>query len=204
MAATHIEVLVEEPSMEWALRALLPRIVGTVDFAIYPHQGKDALLRRLPARLAGYRRWLPSDWFILIVVDRDDDNCTELKNRIEAIARAAGLRTRASHPAGQVRVLTRIAIEELESWYFGDWKAVREAYPRVSARVDVQARYRVPDAISHTWEVFERLMNRAGYFTGGLRKIEAARQIAPRMDPARNTSRSFRILRQALVDICAP
>jgi len=33
-----------------------------------------------------------------------------------------------------------------------------------------------------------------------LRKIEAAEQIAPHMDPTRNTSRSFQVFRDALIE----
>jgi hypothetical protein len=99
-------------------------------------------------------------------------------------------------------VINRIVIEELESWYFGDWTAVRTVYPRVAATITSQASYREPDTIKGgTWEAFERVLQKAGYFKGGLRKIEAARAIAPHMDPTRNTSRSFQIFREALLEI---
>jgi hypothetical protein len=42
-------------------------------------------------------------------------------------------------------------------------------------------------------------MREAGYFRTGLPKIEVAQHIAPHMDPARNTSRSFQVFRDALV-----
>ena len=60
----------------------------------------------------------------------------------------------------------RIVMEELEAWNFGDWEAVRAAYPRVSKGVPRQVGYRDPDAIAgRTWEAFERIMKRSGYFT---------------------------------------
>jgi hypothetical protein len=90
----------------------------------------------------------------------------------------------------------------LEAWYFGDWKAVRTAYPGVSSTVPKQARYRDSDAIrGGTWEAFERILQKAGYFQGGLRKIEAARTIAAHMEPSRNSSCSFQVLRSALMEI---
>lgn len=55
----HIELLVEEASMEAALRLLLPRIIGDTSFAIYPYQCKEDLLRSLPNRMRGYAAWLP-------------------------------------------------------------------------------------------------------------------------------------------------
>lgn len=200
MGVAHVEVLVEEPSAEAALRALLPRILGEVSFEVYPHGCKDELLQRLPERLRGYAAWLPEDWRVVVVVDRDDDDCVALKGRLEAMAQEAGLPTRAR--GGRIAVVNRLAIEELEAWYFGDWRAVRAAYPKVSRTVPSQARYRAPDAIQGgTWEAFERVLRAAGYFKTGLRKIEAARAVAAHMDPLRNTSPSFGALHAALTEM---
>jgi len=199
MAVSHVEVLVEEPSMEAALRALLPSLLGNVTFEIYQHQCKDDLLRRFPDRLRGYSSWLPDDWRIIVLVDRDDDDCRDLKRRLERMATDAGLRTRTSAGRGDRQVVNRLAIEELEAWYFGDWRAVRAAYPRVPDTIPQKARFRDPDAISGgTWEAFERVLKRAGYFRNGLRKIEAARAVAKHWDPEANTSRSFQSLRDVL------
>jgi integrase len=199
MTVAHVEVLVEEPSAEAALRVLLPRILGATSFEVYPHSCKDELLERLPDRLRGYASWLPDDWRIVVVVDRDDDDCDKLKKRLESMAHEAGLATKSTPEGKRFWVVNRLAIEELESWYFGDWEAVRHAYPKVNANVPSQARYRFPDAIKGgTWEAFERLMKAAGYFKTGLRKIEAARAVAAHMDPNRNSSPSFQALRDAL------
>jgi hypothetical protein len=48
---SHVEVLVEEPSMKAALRELLPRVLGDLTFQIYRYQCKNELLKRLPERL---------------------------------------------------------------------------------------------------------------------------------------------------------
>ena len=51
---THLEILVEESSVEAALQNLLPRILGeAVSFSIHPFQGKRDLLKKLAARLRG-------------------------------------------------------------------------------------------------------------------------------------------------------
>jgi hypothetical protein len=198
MTVEHVEVLVEEPSMEAALQILLPRLLGSLSFEIYPHQGKNALLKRLPERLNGYHGWLPDDWRILIVVDRDNEDCHALKTKLETMASNAGLRTKSQAGRGTYNVVNRLAIEELEAWFFGDWQAVREAYPSAPKHIP-KNKSQSPDAIlGGTWEAFERTLKRAGYFRGGLRKIEAARTIAPHMNPDRNTSRSFQVLRDAL------
>lgn len=202
MMVSHVEVIVEEPSAEAALQILLPRILGGISFKIYGHSCKDELLLRLPERLRGYSRWLPADSRVIVIVDRDDDDCVELKARLEKMAHDVGLSTRAS--GGVVQVVNRLVIEELEAWFFGDWEAVRGAYPKVNQNIPQQAKYRHPDAIGGgTWEAFERVLKKAGYFSTGLRKIEAARAIAPHMVPERNTSPSFRVLHQALKEMAS-
>lgn len=202
MPLAHLEALVEEASTEAALGCLLPKLIGSATFQVYRHRGRDDLLQKLPARLRAYRRILQHGWVVLVLVDRDRDDCEQLKMRMEAAAAAAGLPTRTRPDETGFRVVNRIAVEELEAWYFGDWTAVRTAYPDVPPRVPARARFRVPDAVTGgTWEAFQAIMQQAGYFRGGLAKIEAARQIAPHMDPARNTSRSFQALRDALLEI---
>jgi len=205
MSKEHFEILVEEPSTEAVLRELLPRIIGETSFEVYSHQCKDELLKRLPARLQGYAQWLPPDWCIVVILDRDDDDCLELKETLEGMAARAGLATRTNPRNQQFAVINRLAIEELEAWFFGDWQAVKAAYTKVNVNVPSSAKYRFPDEIlGGTWEAFERVMQRAGYFKTGLRKIEAAREIARFMDPGRNTSRSFQVFRDALLDAIAP
>lgn len=202
MTVEHVEVLVEEPSAEAALGLLLPRILGTVSFRVLPHQCKDELMRRLEDRLRGYQSWLPETWRIVIIVDLDDEDCVALKRRLESMAARCGLATKSKPRGNRYSVVNRIAIEELEAWFFGDWEAVRNAYPRVNASVPARARYRNPDAIrGGTWEGFERVLRDAGYYRTGLRKIEAARAVAEHMDPMRNKSPSFRALRTALAEM---
>lgn len=202
MALSHIEVMVEEPSMEAALRVLLPRVLGTLSFQIYPYQCKEDLLKRLPDRLRGYSSWLPEDYRIVVVVDRDADDCRVLKQRLEVMAKEAGLRLRTRAGGQPYQVVNRLAIEELEAWYFGDWNAVRAAYPCVPDTIPNQAKYRDPDAIAGgTREAFERVLMRAGYFQTGLRKIEAARAITGHWQPATNRSHSFRVILNLLQEL---
>lgn len=205
MTVEHVEVLVEEASMEAALAVLLPRLLPATSFQIHTHQGKPDLLGKLPGKLRAYAAWIPAAWRIVVVVDRDDDDCKVLKAQLEDIARQAGLATRstAGEDARYV-VVNRLAIPELEAWYFGDWKAVCAAYPKVPRTVAAKAAYRDPDEIrGGTWEAFLRVLQAAGYFRSGLRKIEAARAIAQHMVPARSTSPSFCALRDVLEEMVA-
>ena len=202
----HIEFLVEEPSVEAALENLVPKIVPPdVTFAIHAYQGKPDLLGRLPDRLRGYRHWLPENWTIVVLVDADEQDCHLLKGRLEQQVRDAGLLTKSAVLAGMpFHVLNRLAVEELEAWFFGDIEAIRAVYPRVSAHLGRRARYRDPDAIrGGTWEALERELERGGYFSGGLPKIAVARTISAHMDPDRNRSRSFQVFREGLLAVCS-
>lgn len=194
-------VYVEEPSMEAALELLLPKMLVNADFEIRRFQCKDDLLKHLPERLAGYSAWMPNNWAILVLIDRDDDDCIALKSKLEAISQAAGLTTKTATGTGnRFQVANRIAIEELEAWFFGDWQAVRAAYPKVPPTIPQKAGFRDPDAIlGGTWEALERVMKRAGYFKTGLRKLDCARAVATHMDPQQNSSQSFQAFRGALI-----
>lgn len=198
MMTLHYEILVEEPSMEAFLQGLLPRLLPQDrTFAIHPFQGKEDLLTKLEARLRRYAAWLPQDWRIVVVVDRDDDDCRRLKQRMEDIAAKVGLRSRTRSPSCW-QLVNRIVIEELEAWYFAAWDTVCAAYPKLPAILP--QRYRNSDAIAGgTWEAFEWLLQRYGYFKGGLAKIEVARTIGQNLDPNRCRSPSFQCFRDALL-----
>ena len=192
--------------MEAFLRVALPRMIpGGCSFNIHAFRGKTDLLRKLHQRLRGYQRWIPSTYRIVVLVNRDDQDCHVLKADLEAAAGMSSLVTRSQAAGDLWCIANRIVIEELEAWYFGDWEAVRRAYPRVSATIPRRASYRDPDAIKGgTWEAFERVMKKHGYFTTGLRKVEAAEAIAAHINPSRNQSGSFRVFRGMLVEATTP
>lgn len=204
MAIEVLHVLVEEPSMEVALQHLLPRLLREgIRAELRQFQCKSELLKQLPQRLAGYAQWLPDTAVVLVLVDRDDEDCLALKAQLDAMARAVGLVPRSdATPKGRFQVINRIAIEELEAWFFGDWPAVCAAYPKMPDTLPRRAGFRDPDAIAGgTWEALERELQRKGHFKQGLRKLELAREVASRMDPARNRSTSFGYLRTALAQL---
>ena len=130
MSASYFEFHVEEPSLEAFLAAWLPRTLPeNCIFNIHPYQGKNALLRKIEDRLKGYATCLPDEYRIVVIVDLDGDKCKELKSKLELICKSAGLRSRRIVGGLGWQAVTRIAIEELEAWYFGDWQAVCQAYP---------------------------------------------------------------------------
>lgn len=190
----RVEFLVEEPSIEAALGNLLPKMLPPrIETAIHNFHDKINLLAKLPARLKGYSKWLPPDWRIVVLIDEDRQKCETLKSKLENAASEANLITKsAALDRHRFQVLNRIVIEELEAWFFGDVEALVKAYPRVPATLAEKEKYRDPDAINGgTWEVLERVLQREGYYPGGLPKIEVARNISRHMEPGRNRSKSF-------------
>ena len=187
-------MLVEEPSAEEALRHLLPQLLqGRAPAKVINFGSKYKLFKVLEDRLKAYRARIRKgeDLHILVLLDRDDDDCRKLKARLEQISVRAGLSTK-SRPDGDssFRVLNRIVIEELESWFIGDPDALRKAFTKLPAINPKQPLFRSPDN-GGTWEALHRFLKRHGVYRGSYPKIDAARRIAPHMDVARNRSVSF-------------
>jgi hypothetical protein len=191
---TQLEILVEEQSAEEALRRLLPKITKDRGRANVLNLGsKYKLLKSLPSRLAAYRQRIErgEQLRIVVLVDRDDDNCENLKGNLEKMARDVALPTKTSPDAtGCFRVLNRIVIEELESWFIGDPAALQKAFgglPRIDASSGI---FRNPDN-GGSWEALHRFLKKHGIYKSSFPKIEAARRIAPHMDITANRSKSF-------------
>lgn len=195
----HIEFLLEEQSAEAVLKTILPKILPeNVSFRFHVFEGKQDLLRKLSSRLKGYRPWIPENWRIIILIDEDRQNCRELKADLERAAREAGFVTKSNaSPYGNFQVVIRLAVEELEAWFFGDVKALRQAYPRISRTFQNRPKYRDPDAIKGgTHEALARLLKQ--YYPKWLPKTTVARNIALHMEPNQNNSRSFQVFIEGL------
>lgn len=191
----HIELLLEEASAEVFMQGFMGKLLpaGTTWNPIV-FQGKADLLKNLEQRLKGYRRWIPPDYRIVVLIDEDRRDCKVLKAQLEDAAARAGLTTKSAAAGGSFVVLNRIAVEELEAWYFGDVEALANAYPGVPISLGNKAKYRNADTVAGgTWEALERVLQRAGHHKGGLSKIELARTMAGHMDASRNRSPSFKM-----------
>ena len=190
----HFEFLLEEASAEKMLAGLLPRLLPeNASWRFLVFRGKPDLLKHLPARLKGYRDWLPADHRIVVLVDQDREDCREIKARLEDAARQAGLLTKTK--AGKQKhfsIVNRVAVEEIESWFLGDPNALRMAFSRLPSHFERQKKYRHPDSIAGgTAEALERLLQRAGYYLAGMPKTEVAGLVGRHLDPAANSSPSF-------------
>ncbi|MEO3945778.1 DUF4276 family protein [Gorillibacterium sp. CAU 1737] len=191
----HLEILVEEPSMKSALDVIIPKIIGDGhDFDIHVFRGKQDLMSKLDQRLRAYAKIRTPEWDfrIVVLVDEDRQDCSDLKQTMVAKAELSGV--------GDI-TLNRIVVEELEAWFFGDIPALRAVYPKVPETIGEQIRFRNPDQIpGGTHEALDRVLQQNGYRIG-LIKTEAAANISKHMDPWRNKSKSFQVFRDGLIRI---
>jgi hypothetical protein len=127
----------------------------------------------------------------MVLVDRDADDCVQLETKLEQAAAAAELSTK-SKPDGndRFRVVNRIVIEELESWFIGDPVALRKAFTSLPAINASSGIFRNPDN-GGTWEALHRFLKKHGIYRKSFPKIDAARRIAPHINFATNRSESF-------------
>ncbi len=196
----HIKFFLEEPSAEEALKHLLPKILlKDVSYEFHTFQGRDEMLKELPTRLKG-EQWIPDNWRIIVLIDEDRRDCHELKAYLEKAAHEAGFVTKSgAAPNEDFQVVNRLAIEELEAWFFGDVEAMHAAYPKIPINLQSKAKYRNPDAIrGGTSEALEGLLIQKNYFTKRIPKPTVAQNIAQHMEPNRNRSKSFQVFVEGL------
>jgi len=213
----HIEILVEDSSGAMLLDVLLPQLLlphgERHTWRVHAYKGigkipqgigkmadpaKRILLDQLPRLLRGYGK-TPGIDAVVIVLDTDKRDCASFLAELKEVAGGANL----AHDT-----MFRLAIEEIEAWYFGDREALLAAYPR--ARQDVMKNY-VQDSVCDTWELLadavytggSSAIKKAGWPLPGQVKHEWAKKIAPLMDPDRNVSPSFRKFRDGLRQLCA-
>ena len=176
----NLVFLLEEPSAKETLDCLLPRILpANISFLCIPHEGKQDLEKSIRVKL---RHWtVPDTWFV-VIRDKDQEDCAQLKYRLQTLCEACG----------RPQTLIRIAVHELESWFLGDLAAVGKAYnmPNLGKKQSGK-KYRDPDALANAQEELKKLVK-------GYQKMAGARAIAPHLCLESNTSTSFQQLLSGL------
>lgn len=200
----HFEFLVEELSAKIALENILPKLLPEdASFCIHPFQGKHDLLLKMYARLRTYKLYMDSSHRVVVLIDRDNDNCMELKDKLDNITLRSGFISKSTAKNNSsFQVLNRIAIEELEAWFFGDVDAIVKAFPRVPVTLHKRAAFRDPDSIKGgTWEALERLLKKYKYYKSRASKTDVAKQISQYMQPDNNRSKSFQVFISGLNEL---
>lgn len=201
----HLIFLVEEPSMRACLDGFLDNFLEDATHQIVDLGSKEQLQIQLPKLMKGYAnriRFSEPHLRVVVLLDQDDDVCTDLKKELERVAADYGLATKSQAGVGApFQVVNRIVCKELEAWFFGDPEAVKQAYTRVHDNHFKQAHLRKPDEVpGKTALALLDTFARAGCFTdyanprlqlGNRWKYLAAEKIGPLLDPDRNKSPSF-------------
>lgn len=191
---------------------MLPKLIGDHDkphtWRVHSYKGvgrvpkdlnstgnpaKRILLDQLPRLLRGYGQ-TPGIDAVVVILDSDRQDCRSFLAELLAMLEEC-------KPAPNA--MFRLAIEEMEAWYFGDRDALLQAYPKV--KKDVLENYR-QDSVCDTWEMLADALypggvaaiKKAGWPLPGQVKSEWAEKIGPYLDPDRNVSPSFGKLRDGL------
>jgi hypothetical protein len=208
----HIEILVEDSSGEALLQILLPQLIGTWGephtWRLHAYKGvgrippglsttadpaKRILLDQLPRLLRGYGR-TPGVDAVVVVIDVDKRDCAEFLTE---------LKTAASECNPAPKTIFRLAIEEIEAWYFGDRDALLKAYPKAKKKIlDAYEQ----DVRCDTWELLadavypggSTAIKKVGWPLPGQVKHEWAKNIGPHMTSNSNVSPSFGKLSEGL------
>lgn len=182
----------------WHLHAY--KGIGRIPLGLAPKgdPAKRILLDQLPRLLRGYGK-NPGIDAVVVVLDTDKRDCAAFLTELKAASAAC---------APVPNTMFRLAIEEIEAWYFGDQEALLVAYPR--AKREVLGKY-VQDSACDTWELLadaihsggSAAIKKAGWPLPGQVKHEWAERIGPLMKAERNTSASFGKLREGLRQLIA-
>ncbi len=179
----NLVCLLEEPSAENMLKAMLPKVLpDNVRVKYIVFEGKQDLEKQAQKRIQHYN--VPNSLF-LVMRDQDAGDCIAIKRILKEKADAAG--------KGD-KTLIRIACHELESFFLGDLKAVEQGLKLSNlARLQNNRKYRTPDQLTNAAEELMKITNKS------YRKLAGSRNISPylRLDGS-NRSKSFNVLIEGL------
>ncbi len=179
MKSITIVCLLEEPSAQKMLEAVLPRILPEINQIVYlPFQGKQDLDRNIVIKI---KNWKKPNSIFLILRDKDSGNCLNIKKDIADKL----LSIKKLH-----KCCIRIACHELESFYLGDLLAVEKGL-QISglSKKQNQKKFRNPDSLANASEELEKLTQNK------YQKVSGSRAIAPYLNiNGENKSHSFNVL----------
>jgi len=193
-----IRVLVEGMSDVPTVSEIFVRGFGYVqgtNFQIHWHRGKGrlpvdpnsppkatehSLLGQLPAKLRAFGK-SDKQTPVIVLMDADRDNLATLTwQTYRAIA--------VTQPRPD-KVLVRLAVEEMESWFIADTAAVMNAYPTANLS---SLNAIPPDAVVGAWETLARALGINPNSCTGADKEAWAKAISPHLKLDYPTSPSFK------------
>ena len=168
----ELRFYLEERSAEEMLKGLLPKILPeNIKFSFHVFEGKPDLMKNIYTYL---KDWKKSNTKFVIILDQDNDDCMEIKERLLKIC----------NKARKPETLIRIVCQELESFYLGDLKAVEQAMDLKNLSRH-QNKFRNPDQLKKPSRRFKNLTH------DEYQKISSSRAIGLLLNPEKNHSKSF-------------
>ncbi|MDM8535363.1 DUF4276 family protein [Desulfobacterales bacterium HSG17] len=212
----HFEILVEGQAELTALSILMSKILGEYNqphtWNIHKHRGigklpedieaapksyDRTLLHNLPSKLRAYGNSMGEYEIVILLVDLDNrKDCIAFKNELHSVLDICEQKP---------NFMIRIAIEELEAWYFGDQNAIVKAFQNYNEKAFKDY---IQDSQCGTWEKLAEVIH-----PGGLKALEDygrrsvrilgekrkwAALIAPNMNVEENKSQSFCCFRDGI------
>ena len=170
--------LLEEPSAEEMLKAILPKILNeNINVKYIVFKGKQDLENNVIRKI---KNWQTPDSCFLIMRDKDSGDCIRIKNDIKEKVKQTGKSD---------CTCIRIACHELESFYLGDLKAVCSGLGVAIKAGQESRKYRQPDTLANAAEELIKITGKK------YSKLRGSRSIAPylKLDGS-NKSHSFNVL----------
>ena len=170
--------LLEEPSAEEMLKAILPKILNeNINVKYIVFKGKQDLENNVIRKI---KNWQTPDSCFLIMRDKDSGDCIRIKNDIKEKVKQTGKSD---------CTCIRIACHELESFYLGDLEAVCAGLDVTIKAGQESRKYRQPDTLANAAEELIKITQKK------YSKLKGSRSIAPylKLDGS-NKSHSFNVL----------
>jgi len=181
---TNLVCFLEEASAKAFLEGVFPRLLHGGIFVHYVvFEGKQDLEKQIVRKL---RHWQKPNSIFLLMRDQDAAICTTVKEKLVQLCNIAQ----------KPEALVRIACQELESFYFGDLTAVKEAlHVNLDPYIN-KAAYRIPDSIVNPAKKLEKITGRI------YQKIGGSREIGKIISLTHNSSHSFNTLISGIRRLC--
>ncbi|SFV86463.1 hypothetical protein MNB_SUP05-SYMBIONT-4-722 [hydrothermal vent metagenome] len=175
----------EEQSAKEMLDIILPKLISGTSYQIIHFEGKQDLEKNIGLKL---KNWCTPDTVFLITRDQDSGDCQTIKQ---------DLLTKINHAGKKDVSLVRIACRELESFYLGDWQAVKQGLKLSKVPNQANRKYRNPDNLANAKEELIKYTNKI------YQPISGSKLISPylKLDGS-NKSTSFNFLLSGITKLC--
>ncbi len=185
-------VFTEEPSIQPIFNSLIPKLNPEARFEIRTHQGKQDLRHAIRTTIPVIAK--RPEVKILVAIDQDQEDCTNLKKAIVDDLNNARIEA-------PYRVV--IVCRQLENWFLGDMEAIQSAFPRFNPEAHRRkSHFRSVDLIKNAPHLLKSIIPEFSKTTK-LPKLATAEKISRHLTPTNNTSASFLHCVQAMALLLA-